>query len=78
MEQFNLEHQYQLYLKRVALTESKMHPDQRRETRQAFMGACGQMIFLLRDELALLDEDKAIAVLEKMKNEVGNFFIKQN
>lgn len=78
MEKFSLENQYQLYLKRVALTESKMHPDQRRETRQAFMGACGQMIFLLRDELASLEEDEAIAVLEKMKNEVGNFFIKHN
>ena len=73
---FNLEHQYQLYLKRIAISESKMHEVQRKETRQAFMGACGQMIFLLRDEVAALPEDEAIEVLEDMKNQVGDYFMK--
>lgn len=36
---FDLEHQYQLYLKRVKLSETTMSEVQKKETRQAFMGA---------------------------------------
>ena len=36
-----LEKQYQLYLERVGITESQMHPIQKIETKRAFMGACG-------------------------------------
>ena len=75
-KEFDLEHQYQLYLKRVAISESQMGEAQRKETRQAFMGACGQMIFLLRDEVALLPENEAIEVLESMKRQVGDYFMK--
>jgi len=75
-KEFYLEHQYQLYLKRVAIKESQMGEVQRKETRQAFMGACGQMIFLLRDEVAALPEDEAIEVLENMKRQVGDYFMK--
>ena len=66
MEQFNLEKQYQLYLERVGITESQMHPIQKIETKRAFMGACGQMLILLRDDLGALEEDKAIEQLQKL------------
>ena len=55
-KEFNLEHQYQLYLKRVALKEAEMHSEQKKQLRQAFMGACGQIILLLRDEVGKLEE----------------------
>lgn len=74
-KQFNLEHQYQLYLKRVALTEAEMHPEQKKQLRQAFMGACGQIILLLRDEVGKLEEDAAIKVMENMIEQVGNYFL---
>ena len=73
---FNLEHQYQLYLKRVAIKESDMMPVQRKETRQAFMGACGQMIFLFRDDLTKLGENEAVEVMKDMKNQIGDYFMK--
>ena len=73
---FNLEYQYQLYLKRIAISESQMGKVQKKETRQALMGACGQMLFLLRDEVAALPEDEAIGVLENMKRQVGDYLMK--
>ncbi len=75
-KEFNLEHQYQLYLKRVALTEAEMHPEQKKQLRQAFMGACGQIILLLRDEVGKLEEDEAVKVMENMIEQVGNYFLK--
>lgn len=55
-KQFDLEHQYQLYLKRVALSENTMHPQQKKQLKEAFMGACGQMLILLRDDVGALEE----------------------
>jgi len=75
-KEFNLEHQYQLYLKRVALREVEMHPEQKKQLRQAFMGACGQIILLLRDEVGKLEEDEAVKVMENMIEQVGNYFLK--
>lgn len=75
-EIFSIEHQYQLYLQRVKLNESDMGEVQKKELRQCFFAACGQMFFLLRDDIAALDEDAAIATLENMKNQVMQFFLK--
>jgi hypothetical protein len=75
MIQFDIEVQYQLYLKRVALNESQMHPEQKKQLRQAFYGACGQMLILLRDDLAALEENKAIDTMQKMLDQIGKYFI---
>ena len=74
---FDLEHQYQLYLKRVGLKEENMHPVQKTETRRAFMGACGQMLILLRDDLGILEESKAIETMQDMINQVQVYFMKE-
>lgn len=75
MQEFNLEHQYQLYLQRMALSESTMHPQQKIQLRQTFFGASGQMLILLRDELSKLEEEKAMETLQDLLNQVGNFFL---
>ena len=75
-KEFDLEHQYQLYLERVALSEATMHPEQKKQLRQAFMGACGQMLIMLRDDVGKLEEDEAIKVMENMISQVGNYFLK--
>jgi hypothetical protein len=75
MQEFNLEHQYQLYLQRMALSEDTMHPQQKIQLRQTFFGASGQMLILLRDELSKLEEDKAMETLQDLINQVGNFFL---
>ena len=74
---FDLEHQYQLYLERVGLKEENMHPVQKTETRRAFMGACGQMLILLRDDLGVLEESKAIEIMQDMINQVQVYFMKE-
>jgi phosphopantetheine adenylyltransferase len=75
MQEFNLEHQYQLYLQRMALSESTMHPQQKIQLRQTFFGASGQILILLSDELSKLEEEKAIETLQDLINQVGNFFL---
>lgn len=77
MDNFNLENQYQLYLKRVGLSENKMHPEQKKQLKQTFMGACGQMLLLLRDEVGALEEEKAIETMQGMVNQVSDFFLKE-
>lgn len=73
--EFNLEHQYQLYLERVGLKESQMPPIQRKELKRAFMGACGQMLILLRDEVGELDENEALEVYKDLLEQVGKFWL---
>lgn len=76
MNKFDLEQQYQLYLKRVALNEKAMHPEQTKQLRQTFMGACGVMLMLLREDLAELEEKEAIEKLESMTDQVREYFVK--
>jgi hypothetical protein len=78
MEKFNIELQYQLYLKRVGLSEETMHEAQKIQLKQTFFGAFGQFLVLLESEIADLDEDKAVEVLEGFKTQVANYFIKLN
>lgn len=75
MQEFNLENQYQLYLQRMSLSESTMHPQQKIQLRQTFFGASGQMLILLRDELSKIEEEKAMETLQDLINQVGNFFL---
>ncbi len=72
---FKLEHQYQLYLERVNLSEDKMHSEQSKQLRQAFMGACGQLIILLRDDMAALPEKEGVKIMEAMLNEIVDYFL---
>lgn len=74
MDKFKLETQWQLYLQRVGLDESKMPAIQVQETKRAFMGACGQMLLLLRDDVSELPEEQAIAKLDEMLSECGEFW----
>jgi hypothetical protein len=50
MKKFDLLHQYQAYLNRVDLDETKMSQIQAIEMKRCFMGACGQMLVLLHDD----------------------------
>jgi hypothetical protein len=72
---FSIEAQYQLYLQRISLKEENMHPQQRTQLRQTFYGACGQMLLLLRDDVARLEENHGILVMQDMLDQVGNYFL---
>lgn len=73
---FDLEYQYGLYLERGGLKEGEMHPVQAVETKRAFFGAWGQLLLLLRDDMPE-DEDEAVKILERMQDQVVNFWLKQ-
>lgn len=72
--QFDLNHQYQLYLKRVGLKEKTMSLVQSKETKRAFFGACGQLLILLRDDVGELEETEAIETMDDMINQVADFW----
>ena len=76
-DKYNLENQYNLYLKRDGLKETDMHPIQKKETKRAFIGACGQILVLLRDDLSELPEKEGVQELESMLGQVGNFFLNE-
>lgn len=74
MSKYDLEHQYQLFLKRMDLSESTMHPTQKKQLRQTFYGACGQFLVFITEELSKLEEDKAIELLDNIYNQIELFF----
>jgi len=74
MKQFDLEAQYQQYLRRVGLVESKMAPLQQKQLRQTFFGAAGSLLMLLKNDITPLPEDQAVLALEDMINQVSNYF----
>jgi len=73
--EFNLEHQYQLYLQRVGLSETLMPVAQMRESKRAFMGACGQILIMLRDDVGKLEENDAVMTLDSLVTQVSNFWL---
>lgn len=77
-EIFRLEYQYQRYLESVKLQEADMHPEQKRQLRHAFMGACGQLLFLMRDDMSMLDEERAVATMQGMINQVMHFILRSH
>ena len=77
MDKFDLEYQYQLYLKRIGLHESEMHPEQKIQTKQAFYGAAGQILLLINNDMTELEEDKCIKIVESLINQVSQYFLKR-
>ncbi len=69
----SVQQHYDFYLKTVGLSESKMHPVQKVETKRTFFAAFGQCLLFLRDELSD-NEETAIQEIDSWKNEVNNFF----
>ncbi len=76
-KEFDLQWQYQFYLEKVKLKEINMGETQRKEMKRTFMGACGIVLILLKDELASLPDDEAMTVLENMLKQVGDYYNKQ-
>lgn len=74
MDKFNLEHQYQAYLKHVNLEEKKMIPAQKEQLRFTFMSACAFMLYLFGAEVTILSDDQAVEVLESINKQVQKFF----
>ena len=78
MEAFNLEYQWKLYLQQRGLKEDEMPARQLQAAKQAFYGACGQMLLLLRVGLPPLDDEQGLEVLHDLLNQASNFWMHQN
>jgi hypothetical protein len=77
MKDFDLNYQWGLYLERAGVTEQQLGFVQASEMKRAFFGGCGQMIILMRDEVAAQEDDKAIATMQDMLDQVGNFWLSE-
>ncbi len=75
--QFDLEYQYQLFLQRMSLIESQMHPQQKIQLKQAFMGAWGQSMICMRDEVSEHPEAEAVQILEDMTTQLTRYWNNQ-
>lgn len=73
-ENLNLEQQYLFYLNKVNLKLDQMHPQQKIQVKQAFYGACGQMLILLRDTVGELNEEEAMKAFENLLNQVADYW----
>ena len=73
-EDYDVEWQYQQYLKRVKLSEKNMPEIQKQEMRRCFFGAWGQLLILQVEKLGKLPEPIAVGVLEHMLNQVKKFW----
>jgi hypothetical protein len=74
-QEFDLEWQYQQYLKRIKLVESEMGEEQRKQLRQTFFGSWGQALLTLRDDVGRLEENDAVDTMQDMINQVANYFL---
>lgn len=74
MNPFNLEDQYQFYLEKVQLNEATMHPTQRIQLRETFMGAAGIILLLIRDEFAALSDQDGDRMFTSMIDQVSEFW----
>lgn len=71
----SIEKSYEFYLKKVGLSEDKMHEDQKRETRRAFYGAWGILLNEHLKKLADLKEEEAVRAIEDMVVQVEAFWL---
>lgn len=69
--------QWQLYLQRCGIKESAMSTVQHSEMKKAFFGACIQTMISLRDDVSAYPEDKSIAILEAMMDEISDYFAEE-
>ena len=77
---FDLEHQYRLFLEHMypnPTVRARMHPERRKQVKNAFFAACGQMLNILTMDVAALEEEEAMEAMGSMTNQVNNYWLKQ-
>lgn len=73
----NVEALYKIYLSAVKLHEENMSKEQKVETRRAYYAAVASTLMLLRDEISQYDEMTGIQIMQRMLNQVDEFFRKE-
>ena len=77
-QQFDLNYQFGLYLRRVGFGGRQIPRVQYDEMKRAFFGACGQILILCRDDIgAIEDEHEAISTMKSLLDQVGDFWLNE-
>lgn len=75
MKNPSIKSMYKLYLDKVGLKESEMHPIQKVETKRAFYAGCGQTLIAARDEIGAMESEReAMQAFESLTEEVMEFW----
>jgi len=74
MDSFDLEKQYKFYLHLNKQHEDDLHPEQKKQLKQAFYGASGMFLLMLKNDLSKLSTKQALEVMDNIEKQVGDFF----
>lgn len=77
MTRFNIEQEFQKYCSRSKLDLDNCPTAQVIETRRAFYGAIGQLLFYLKNDLSEVSDDDGVAELESIWKQVATFWDRQ-
>lgn len=69
-DKFNLEHRYQLFLKKMGMPEDKMHPIQKKQIKDTFFAVFGIALVMFRDDVADYEEDKGVEIMQNLFDQV--------
>jgi hypothetical protein len=72
-----VEDQWKLFLERGGVTEEMLGKVQASEMKKAFYGAWGQCLISLREDFAELSPEEGSDELDKMMEEIEDFWLKQ-
>ena len=77
---FDLEHQYRLFLEHMYPdfnVRARMHPEQRKQLKNAFFAGVGQMLNVMVIDVAALEEEEAMEAMGSMTGQVNDYWLKQ-
>jgi hypothetical protein len=77
LQGLDLNEQYRRYLERMGMDESRMHPTQKRQVKQAFFGAIGQLLILFAGDFAYITNRSAPVALKLLNHQIQYFWQQQ-
>jgi hypothetical protein len=72
--EFDIEKQWQLWLKRVGIKLDELSEEKHKELKACFYGACGQMLVLLPQVSRVVEDPEAYEQIIEMIKQVNDFF----
>ena len=76
-ESVKVSEQFDLYLEKSNLEQSKMSDIQYMETRRAFYAGFGQMVILFISKIGDAPEDEGVRIIDDILQEVQEFYAKE-
>ena len=74
MNHFSLEERYQFYLGKVELKEENMSLVQQVETKRAFMAGCAEVLLMMTDKIADMEEAEAVQKIDSLVDQIQEFW----